>query len=112
MHRERLREPDPLPLASAQLVREAIEDLPGRSQTDDFEDPLGLFDPLCLRHFGAVQLETAQDAMGHAEDRVYRAERVLEHHRHVAAVSEHVVARLYARQRLTAEIDLASRWLV
>ena len=51
------------------------------------------------RDVGPVQLQAAQDAVGHPEGRVERAERVLEHHRYVAAVGQRSPAR---PQRSTA----------
>ena len=86
---ERLREPDPLALATAQLVRVAVEDVAGRRQPDRLEDPLRLVAALSTRHSsGRCSLSPRMIAVRHPERRVQRAERVLEHHRHVAAVGQ------------------------
>src|SRR5207302_9160804 len=63
--------------------------------------------PLVGGQFRPVQLEAAHHPVGYPEHRVDRGERVLEHHRHVAPVAQHVPAAAHARQRLALEVDLA-----
>ena len=103
-HGQRLGEADPLPLPAAQLVREALQHV--GVQANHVEDPGRFLEPACRGQRRAVQLQAAQHAVLDPEYRVDRAERVLEHHRHQAAVAELVAARADPRERLTLEVDL------
>jgi hypothetical protein len=88
-HGQRLGEADPLPLAAAQLVREPLQHV--GVQPDHLEDPGRLVQALRRGQRRAVQFQAAQHAVLDPEHRVHRAERVLEHHRHQAAVAEPVL---------------------
>ena len=114
--RERLGEADPLPLAAAELVRVPLEH--AGVQPDHLEYPGGLGLALLGRQLGAVQLEAAEHAVRDPEDRVDRGERVLEDHRHLAAVAQPRPPRAHRRQRgarvflALGEVDLPARRLV
>ena len=111
-HGQRLGEADPLPLATAQLVRVPLQHLVGRGQPDHFEHPARLGVALVPGQLGTVQLEPAQHAVRDPEHRVDRGERVLEHHRRQPAVAQPVLARPDPGQWLALEVDLAAGRLV
>ena len=110
LHGQRLGEADPLPLAAAQLVGEPLQHV--GVQPDHLEDPGRFLAPLRLGQRRAVQLQAAQHAVLDPEHRVDRGERVLEHHRHQAAVAQPLGARGHRGQRLALEEDLARGRLV
>ena len=92
-HRKRLGETDALPLAAAHLVGELAEHVAGGIEADDVKNSLGFLAPPGSVKLGTVQLEVAHDTVRHAEHRVHRTVGVLEDHRHLAAVPQHVLAR-------------------
>jgi hypothetical protein len=109
---EGLGEADALPLPAAELVRIPVEDLLRRGEADRLNDADGFLVPLRGAEVAAVQLEATQDAVRDTEGRVQRAERVLEHHRDVAAVGHRLLAPMHRRQRDAVVADLAGRRLV
>jgi hypothetical protein len=109
-HGQRLGEADPLPLAAAQLVGKPLQHV--RVQPDHLENPGRLLEPLRRGQRRAVQLQAAQYAVLDPEHRVDRAERVLEHHRYLAAVAQPVLPRGHRRQRLALEEHLARGRLI
>ena len=104
--RERLREADALPLASAQLVREPCHDVPGRHESDRVEDALHLSLSLPVAEVGPVELKSAVDPVSDPVRGVDRGVRILEDQRDVAAVGEPLLARPQAGERPFLEVDL------
>jgi hypothetical protein len=100
---EGLGEADPLPLAAAQLVRETAHHV--LVEPDHAEDPFRLRLALLAGQPGPVQLERAQHAVRDAEGGVDRAERVLEDHRHLAAVPQPVRTGAQPRHRIAPVHD-------
>ena len=107
--RERLRETDALPLPATQLIGVLVEEVLCRQEAHRFEQALGLLVPAAPAQVGAVELERANDPVRYAVDRAQRAVWILEDHRHVAAVREHIPARAQRRQRPSAVEDVAAR---
>ena len=110
--RERLREPDPLALAAAQLEGEAVARVGRRHEPDRLEHAVHLGPPLRGRELGAVELQPAHDPVRDPVRRVERAVRILEHHRHRGAVREPAPPAPQAAERPALEPDLAARRLV
>ena len=109
---ERLREPDPLALAAAELVGEAPTRVACGDQPDRIEHAVELGRALGAGQVASVQLHPAQDPVRDPVRRVHRAVRILEHHRYRGAVGELAPPATQSAERPALEPDLAARRLV